>query len=217
MTATATLTNLREVGGRGLQRGRARTVYRANTENVGTEAYPRSVRTVVDLRRADEIDALAHPLGSTPGYRNVPLFDPSVADEAAPGALSLEAQYVDWLDRHRATIGEVFHTIADADGDLLVCCAAGKDRTGVVSALLARLWGADKTVIGSDYAATGPALAERFRRERTTTTDPERTLRNQRCEPETAVCVVRTVEERFGSVRGYLLWVGLSESEIGLL
>ncbi|WP_394769333.1 tyrosine-protein phosphatase [Lacisediminihabitans sp.] len=217
MTATATLGNLREVGGPGLQRGRARTVYRANTEDVGQEAYPRSVRTVVDLRRADEIAALPHPLGATLGYRNVPLFDPTVPDEAVAGALTLEAQYVDWLDRHRATIGEVFRTIAAAEGDLLVCCAAGKDRTGVVSALLARLWGADSNVIGADYAATGPALAERFRRERATTTDPEQTARNQRCVPETAVHVVSTVEERFGSVRGYLLWVGLSEGEIDSL
>jgi len=217
MTTTPTLTNLREVGGAGLQSGRRRTVYRSNTEEVGADAYPRSVEVIIDLRRDDEIATLEHPLGSTVGYRSVPLFDPSVPDEAASNALSLEDQYTDWLDRHRATIARVFRTIAHEQGDVLVCCSAGKDRTGVVSALLARLWGADLETIGADYAATGPALAERFARERATTTDLERTLRNQRCVPEIAAHVIRSVEERFGSVRGYLLWIGLSDAEIDAL
>jgi protein-tyrosine phosphatase len=217
MTSSSSLTNLREVGGPGVQVGRRRTVFRSNTEDVDPSAYPASIETVIDLRRDDEILTLGHPLGSTAGYRSVPLFDPTEATESAADALELEEQYVDWLERHRRTIGEVFHALAESDGDVLVCCAAGKDRTGIVSALLARLWGADLDTIGADYAATGPALVERFRRELAASTDVERTRRMHRCVPETAVHVIRHVEERFGSVRGYLQWVGLDDADIDRL
>jgi len=73
-------------------------------------------------------------------------------------AVQLEEQYIDWLERHRETIATVFRRLAEIDGDVLVCCAAGKDRTGVVSNLLARLWGAGLDRIGADYAATREAL-----------------------------------------------------------
>lgn len=215
VVAASSLTNLREVGGAGLQRGRRRTVYRSNTDPVDQQAYPSSVEIVVDLRRVDEIAALAHPLARSSGYRSVPLFDPAVKETS--GAPTVQEEYVDWLDRHRAAIAAVFRAIGAADGDVLVCCAAGKDRTGVVSALLARLWGAGLDLIGSDYAATRPALVERFAREREQSTDLALTTRNQECRPETAQYVVRSVEERYGSVRGYLRWIGLSEPEIDAL
>ncbi|MFZ7087924.1 tyrosine-protein phosphatase [Curtobacterium sp. RRHDQ10] len=219
---TSTLTNLREVGGPGLQVGRPRTVFRSNTEpGVDADAYPTSLSAVVDLRRDDELDAVPHPLRDSAGYRSVPLFDPSeveTADMSAP----LEAQYLDWLVRHRGTIAEVFRTLSGTPGDVLVCCSAGKDRTGVVSALLARLWGADLDRVGADYGATADALAERFARERSVAeqSGPEAARISrimQRCVPEVAVHVVEQVEERYGSVRGYLRWIGLSDREVDRL
>jgi len=217
MTATSPLANLREVGGAGVQTGRARTVLRSNTEDVPPSAYPDSVTTVVDLRRDDEIAALPHPLRHVVAYRHRPLFDPSAPDAGDAGA-RLEEQYVDWLARHRATIADAFRAIATApQGDVLVCCSAGKDRTGIVSILLGRLWGADLTRIGLDYAETGPRLVERFRRELDESQDPAYTRIMHRCVPETAHHVVRFVETEFGSVRGYLVAIGLSDAEIAAL
>lgn len=132
MTTTSILTNLREVGGPGLQDAHPRTVYRADTVRVGADAYPTGLSAVVDLRRDDEVARVPHPLATTDGYRLVPLFDPSTVESGA-GAVQLEEQYVDWLERHRAGIAAAFRAIARADGDVLVCCSAGKDRTGVVS------------------------------------------------------------------------------------
>ncbi|PZE75786.1 hypothetical protein DEI92_04210 [Curtobacterium sp. MCBD17_034] len=216
-TTPPTLANFREVGGPGFQAGRTRTVYRSNTEDVPATAYPVVLETVVDLRRGDEVAALAHPLRAAAGYRNVPLFDPAAGEESAPDALELRDQYVDWLVRHRATMLLVFRALAETEGDVLVCCSAGKDRTGVVSALLARLWGADLDRIGADYAATGAALADRFARERAEAADAEHFDRNARSEAATAVAVVEHVEERFLSVRGYLRWLGLSDREVDRL
>lgn len=166
MTASSRVPNLREVGGTGLQDDRARTVYRAATETgVAKSAYPSGLVAVVDLRRGDEVRAVTHPLAAAPGYRNVPLFDPSTIESDA-AAVQLEDQYADWLDRHATGIAAALRTIGSTDGDVLVCCSAGKDRTGVVSALLARLWGASLERIGTDYAASGAALVDRFAAER---------------------------------------------------
>ena len=217
MTRSSRVLNLREVGAAGLQDDRARTVYRAGTESgVPASAYPTGLVAVVDLRREDEVRAVAHPLAAVPGYRNVPLFDPSTIESDA-AAVQLEDQYVDWLDRHATGIAAALRTIGAADGDVLVCCSAGKDRTGVVSALLARLWGASLERIGTDYAASGAALVDRFAAERSASTDPEATAVAQRCEPETMTTVIWHVELRWGSVSGYLRAIGLTDAEVAAL
>ncbi|QGN34015.1 tyrosine-protein phosphatase [Microlunatus sp. Gsoil 973] len=212
-TAT-TLMNLREVGGPGFQAGRRRTVYRSDTRPVDADAYPVGLTAVLDLRRDDEVAAVMHPLQAVDGYQRVPLFDPTSAVEAAADAVELHEQYIDWLERHRTTIAEAFRALSRTDGDVLVCCSAGKDRTGVVSALLARLWGADLQRIGKDYGATRQNLAERFAAELAASADPERTLIGQRCFPEVMITVIGHVEEQYGGVREYLLSIGLTEVEI---
>ncbi|MGN8050272.1 tyrosine-protein phosphatase [Curtobacterium sp. 22159] len=214
---TTTLTNLRPVGGPGLQRGRRRTVYRANTERVDADAYPADLAAVVDLRRVDEAAALPHPLAASSAYRAVPLFDPDSPLESAEDAVQLEDQYIDWLGRHRSGIAAALRAVAAAAGDVLVCCAAGKDRTGVVSALLARHWGADLDTVGADYAASAARLVERFAAERAASTDPEATAIAHRCVPETMVTVIEHVERRWGSVDDFLRSIGLRDDEIARL
>ena len=144
----------------------------------------------------------------------MPMFDPSSSTEAAADAIELHEQYIDWLQRHRVTIASAFRALAHADGDVLVCCSAGKDRTGLVSALLARLWGADLERIGADYGITGENLADRFAAELAVSADPDRTLIAQRCVPEVMITVIRCVEEQYGGVREYLLSIGLIDAEI---
>jgi len=214
---TSVLTNLRPVGGPTLQAGRSRTVFRANTEPVGPHAYPAGLAAVVDLRRVDETEAVPHPLADTQAYRAVPLFDPAALVESAADAVELEDQYIDWLDRHRSGIAEALRTIAASNGDVLVCCSAGKDRTGLVSALLARHWGADVESIGADYAASAAGLVDRFAAERAASDDLEATATAQRCVPEIMTTVIEHVERRWGSVDEYLRAVGLRDDEIAAL
>lgn len=211
------LMNLRQVGGPGFQAGRRRTVYRSDTSAVQPSAYPAALTAILDLRRDDEVATVVHPLHDLDGYTRVPLFDPSSPIEAATDAVELDEQYIDWLSRHRVRIASAFRALARTDGDVLVCCSAGKDRTGVVSALLARLWGADLDRIGTDYAASRENLAERFAAELAASTDPERTMIAQRCFPQVMITVIRHVEEQYGTVRNYLLSIGLTDSEIDAL
>lgn len=209
-----TLMNLRQVGGPGFQTGRRRIVYRSDTGMVDPSVYPDALTTVLDLRRDDEVATVNHPLQDIEGYRRMPLFDPSSAIEAAVEAVELHEQYIDWLQRHRVTIASAFRALAHTDGDVLVCCSAGKDRTGLVSALLARLWGASLEQIGADYGVTRENLTDRFAAELAVSADPERTMIAQQCLPEVMITVIRYVEDQYGGVREYLLSIGLTEAEI---
>ena len=54
--------------------------------------------------------------------------------------------------------GAALAAIADADGPVVIHCMGGKDRTGLVAALLLRLAGVSREAIGADYALSGPNL-----------------------------------------------------------
>ena len=68
--------------------------------------------------------------------------------------------YVDFLERYRDRFGQALAAIADADG-VLVHCVGGKDRTGLVSALLPRLAGVpsgDRRGLRPDRREPGAAV-----------------------------------------------------------
>lgn len=125
--------------------------------------------------------------------------------------------YVEFLERNRPRFGQALAAIAEADGPVVIHCMGGKDRTGLVVALMLRLAGVSLEEIGRDYALSGPNLAvtlepwlaeaadgvERRRREKLSLT------------PSSAMArVVADIEARYGSVRGYLGAAGVDELQI---
>jgi protein-tyrosine phosphatase len=128
--------------------------------------------------------------------------------------------YVDFLERYRDRFGNAFAAVADAEGTVVVHCMGGKDRTGIVSALLLRLAGVAHEAIGEDYAITSvnlepstsrwiPAIAddvERAKWEKLRDTPADAMVR-----------VVREIESRYGDVASYLRAAGLTEEQVGRL
>src|SRR5260370_9976648 len=66
------------------------------------------------------------------------------------------------LERRQAAFGTVFEAIGATDEPVLFHCFAGKDRTGLVAALMLSLAGVDPEAIGADYAETDIQLAGRY-------------------------------------------------------
>jgi protein-tyrosine phosphatase len=66
--------------------------------------------------------------------------------------------YMSYLSRRPDSIVAAVRAIARSDGAVLVHCAAGKDRTGVVVALALDAAGIDRPAILSDYLATGERI-----------------------------------------------------------
>ncbi|KAH6681782.1 tyrosine phosphatase family-domain-containing protein [Halenospora varia] len=63
--------------------------------------------------------------------------------------------YAHFLETHRTAYRGVFETLRDGKGEgILLHCTAGKDRTGLIAAMILALTGASKEDIARDYALT---------------------------------------------------------------
>jgi protein-tyrosine phosphatase len=136
--------------------------------------------------------------------------------------LSLADGYKRSLDRFAPQVAAIVRTIAAApEGGVLVHCAAGKDRTGLVIALLLDLAGVPRDVIAADYALSSENLRERTREwiERVPEQRAEREaeMARGRTRPEVMLEVLAHLDERYGGTEGYLLAAGCRESDFTAL
>ena len=137
----------------------------------------------------------------------------SVEDAADHFAYS----YVEFLERNRQRFAAALAAVADADGPVVIHCMGGKDRTGLVAGLLLRLAGVSLEEIGQDYALSGPNLAETL--DAWLESAPDELERGRRVKlsttPASAMArVIAAIEERHGSVAGYLAAGGLRSDQV---
>ncbi|MCI2238224.1 tyrosine-protein phosphatase [Paenibacillus sp. TRM 82003] len=121
--------------------------------------------TVVDLRSAAELPAGDHPLlGEGTRVHPVELLDGAGDPAAAAGdPPPLREVYLGMLEPGTGLLRAV-ELVAAGPAPVLVHCAAGKDRTGVVVALALRLVDVPRTAVLADFALTTGHLPEVLRR-----------------------------------------------------
>lgn len=227
--------NVRDLGGHATTEGgttRPGSIVRAdsvrNLSEAGwAELVGHGIATIVDLRFHEELEA--DPPAELPvAVVHISLlgaFDPeygteldALAGAAGDTASGTAAVYLDFLERFRENFGRVVAAVADAaPGGVLVHCAAGKDRTGLVVALLLSLAGVAAEDVAADYAVTERNLAEATERwiaQAEDEHDRERRRRISACPPESMLGVLRELDRRYGSVHGYLLAAGASEEQL---
>lgn len=209
--------NSADLGGLPLPRGRRvpfGRIVRANTPEQLTEdelaaAHAHRFASVLDLRSRDELDACPHPLRSHPGYRSLPLIDPDAEARVDISRYrTLGEIYSSSLQRNAGHIAAIFDALArtaDHAGPVLVSCRAGRDRTGMVVALLLDLAGVDREVIAADYAL----LPER----------PPPAVPGARGSQvdEDILQMLEHVDAAHGSTTGYLRWLGLTDDAVEAL
>ena len=184
--------------------------------------------TVFDLRTAGELER--H--GTSPLYdhgvihRHVP-FVAEVGNTAQAEATSERSQeerrvdlYVDLIERAHPAIREVFTALAEPHHYPAVFhCAAGKDRTGMTAALLLHALGVDDEMIAQDYALTTRYMTwtdeqlEQMAKEYNIVVTRE----NLGADPETILALLQTIEERYGSVLGFLDHCGVTDVHLTAL
>lgn len=179
--------------------------------------------TVIDLR--DGAEAREEPAtwlaDSGVDVVHMPLVDVLVAADTAhsgemPSENPLVPRYLTFLESGAANLVAVLNVIgAPARQPVLFHCTAGKDRTGVVAAILLDMLGADRTEIGREYANHGrsgawlrPFLERRpIQGPRVAHMDP--TLLE--AAPETIIRVLEIISDRYGGSREFLLRHGANE------
>ena len=172
--------NFRDFGGyagrdgRRIKRGR---LYRSAHHGMATDAdldaiAALDIAVIVDLRRGEERERM--PSRRHAGFAgrlienetNDAIADPWMefvkgsdgSEGAFRGYLSDYYLNAPYQDRHIDLFRRYFQALAEADGPVLIHCAAGKDRTGLLAALTHQLMGVERDDIFEDYLLTN-ALA----------------------------------------------------------
>jgi protein-tyrosine phosphatase len=227
--------NVRDLGGHATEDGgrtRFGAVVRADsvaslTDEGWRQALDYGVRTVIDLRMQIERDA--DPPRELPiEALHVPVFgawDDSVeaeidavsaAEKDTPSKTA--AVYLEFLERFRPNFARAVSAVANApDGAVIVHCQGGKDRTGLVAAMLLRLAGVGIDAIAEDYALSEIHLAPRLEQWLATATDEEERERIRQISATPAPSMQRVLaelERRYGSVAVYLEAGGTSPEEV---
>jgi protein-tyrosine phosphatase len=222
------LYNLREVGGYPTSGGgtvRWGTLFRSDAlhrlDESGTAAIAAlGLRTVVDLRTQMEVDVAPSALaGVMARTTHISLL---IGDlQALP--LELDAVYRYIIDACGKTVGEAIKLLTAPDAfPALVHCSAGKDRTGIVIALVLAVLGVPDEVIAADYGLSGgyldqentPAIGQVK-----ASTGLGENLTNEllASPPALMVSVLAQVRASWGSVDDYLLDHGLTAADLANL
>lgn len=183
-------------------------------------AYP--VRTVIDLRSVQEVERTGNPFIGRPEilFRNIPLIaaDPEDRDDPTMSYLvknRLGHLYTMMLEHSKDALTEVFQTIISApEGAVVFHCMHGKDRTGLIAAILFLLAGVSKDDIVTNYAASfdhiRPLVDPLFR------STPENTHHMYRSDAENMRFLLDHIDRHYdGSAEVYLRILGFSDAEIG--
>jgi protein-tyrosine phosphatase len=213
------LFNFRDLGGYAAAGGRStrwRRLYRSDSLSRIDPADAASftalgVKTVIDLRRPREIerDGRVHAFDGLRYLHLNPMHAEwqEATDQDEPSdARWLANRYLELAEHGHAAIAGAVEVIADGDNaPVVVHCVAGKDRTGVVSAVTLAALGVDDEVIAADYALTADATDRYIAHLRGLNTEiakmPDRWLRSP---AETMLLFLADLRARHGSIRDYL-------------
>jgi len=168
--------NFRDFGGydtacgRGLKSGRLyRSGYHARATDADLARLGRmGITTVIDLRRPDERSR--EPSRRWPGFAGE-VIDSDIGSEHLDWIHSMNGLtevtprwfYDDALGyyrraafepRHVDLFARYFRALADSDGPIIVHCAAGKDRTGLICALTHHIAGVHRDDLMADFILT---------------------------------------------------------------
>lgn len=187
-------------------------------------AFP--VRTVIDLRSRDEIDEAPHILRDHPDveYVNIPLLGHNlmagIAEVEASAShqtrVDLSDLYIYMLINAKPAIGQVMSRLASArPGACLFHCTHGKDRTGIITALLLMLAGVDDIDIIVNYQVSSTYLKPWFETFIDTVPDEYRHFLDTR--PQNMVLTLEFFHQNYSSVRDYLTACGVTDAEMEML
>lgn len=167
------------------------------------------ITTIIDLRGEGEVKAKPSAFEKDKEffYHHFPI----VEGAEPPNCLGdVPLSYMEMAEAD--CMRDVFKTIANAEFGVLFHCTAGKDRTGVVSAILLSLAGVSNEDIIFDYA-----LSREFNKARLEAylkahpeVDKEIVLANEKSMSK----FLQMFQKKYGSPEQYLLENGLSEDEI---
>jgi len=170
------------------------------------------LRSVIDLRSSRQLEPFS-PLNEVGvEYYNIPLIDRGNNQENVNQDFSNMGEVYSYLVRHEEfgrRVVEALEIIAEPDNlPLVFHCSAGKDRTGVLTAIVLGILGVTDEDIIEDYTLTAPYMKELINR---WNNDPKaaevfKSVPDYLLEalPESMTFLLSTLKREYGSVSGYV-------------
>ena len=122
-----------------------------------------NIKVIIDLRGKDEVEHLKDTNIKAIKFINLPLLPEKKEDEPSPIVTIKHMTLPDMAYAYRQLVGrdikdswsKIFNVLLENNsGPILFHCSAGKDRTGVVTAVILTALGIDKEKIYQDYLLT---------------------------------------------------------------
>ena len=178
------------------------------------------VNVVIDLRSESEILGSPNPFaaGDTTEYIHTALIDDANMNKLGDAGDMLE-RYLRIVERRHNAFRDVFQAVAESEGGILFHCYAGKDRTGLVAAMLLDLSGVSREHIAADYAETDAQLASQYEVWIAEAPEEKRDAfrAELQCPPDRILGVLDHLEQKWGGVEGYLEASDMTASDIDRL
>ena len=172
-----------------------------------------NIRTVVDLRTAEECAAKLCPLETDERFCYLHL--PVTGGNAIPQSRAMvPVSYLKMVDEQ---MEHILDAICHAGSNVLYFCNAGKDRTGVTAMLLLLLAGVPEETVVADYVPSENNMKELFalqRRQLAQAGQPVPPMSVFSSAPEEIRMALDYLQQHYAGAEDYLLQAGVSPAEI---
>ncbi len=224
--------NTRDIGGYATRAGRSirhNQVVRSDALHALSPADQHilstlGIGTTIDLRFTMETTRAPSVYASSAfvRYVHLPLHEPYPEAQMHETTASLATYYMHLVDECGGSILAVFEALSEPQAlPVIVHCTVGKDRTGVVIALLLSMLGVNNDDVVADYALTGVLAGDfldKLRRDAMAAGMPaDWCARMFASEAETMRALLAHLAARYGGAEAYLRAIGLSDARIARL
>jgi protein-tyrosine phosphatase len=191
-----------------------------------------NIRTIIDLRAPHELSKRYKSVDHTETI-SLPLdFQQTTRERLKPVIYKKDAEtiiedisnaiYLEILDASGPVLRQVMETLASPGRiPLLIHCQAGKDRTGIIVALVLLAMGVKRELIISDFMKSNEALIPYFRKRfliRKILSFGFFPYRNilfaVKVKQRNIESILDRIEFHYGGIDGYLSYAGLEKSEL---
>lgn len=219
-------TNVRDLGGYETQEGyytKSHKFVRSTcpsqiNEEQKEQFYQYGIRTVVDLRSENEIYHQPHGLKN---YKDIEYYhvnllqldNINVVPQDIKEYQDLSGFYIFMIEANKKQFKEVFQIFLNHPYHCtLFNCSAGKDRTGVIAALLMDLAGCHEYDIVKDYSESYENNMVILKELEGMMSEADQKYLGS--DPRMMMKFLAYLRENYGSAQGYLLACGLTEEEL---
>ena len=212
--------NARDLGGYPAENGKT-TKYRVFIRSAIPQGLTRAdeelllnhdIKTIVDLRSDEELQRNASHFAGLKEFDYHHLHFKSDVNDVKfmmVGQENIGASYLEKALSPAATA--IFKTLANCGGGCLYHCSVGKERTGIVSAVLLMNCGVNDEDIIADYIITKAYLTEMVKK--LSSDNPDLPAYIMDAKYEYMAEFLSLFHERFSSAADYLKHIGLEKSE----